>query len=267
MIRDWLYNHPPLEVGIAVVLLSTLAAWLGLYLFNRLVHVSIRSKDNDVAGFILAIVGVVHAVLLAFIAVAAWNSFDGANNVVRKEANLVGNLYRDSIAVPAPLRAEMRHDLLDYLDIVIHREWPAQQQGRIDTAAWAPLEKLHAALMTSQIQTLSQSVVEAEILKTLNELYSARRERLLAAHEGIPETIWFIIILGGVMTVSFSFFFGTHNMFLHYAMTGFLAASMALVMVLIVELDWPFRGNVSISADAFTAVQEDAVGHMAADGR
>jgi hypothetical protein len=32
---------------------------------------------------------------------------------------------------------------------------------------------------------------------------------------------------------------------------------MALVMVLIVALDWPFRGEVSISPTAFQAVQQD----------
>ena len=44
---------------------------------------------------------------------------------------------------------------------------------------------------------------------------------------------------------------------MHYAMTGVLAASMALVIVLIVTLDWPFRGTVSVTAEPFKAVLDN----------
>jgi hypothetical protein len=256
MIRDWLYNHPISEVGTTVVVLSVLASWLGLYVFARLVPVSLRSRHNDVAGFIIAIIGVVYAVLLAFIAVAAWASFDTANTIVQQEANLVGNLYRDSVAVPQPERHEMRHHLRRYLEHVIQQEWPAQQSGKILPSGWLALQRLHRSIIGIDAKTLGQQVIEAEMLKTLNALYSARRTRLLAASDGIPDTIWTILILGGVITVGFTFFFGMPSMAMHYAMTGVLAGSMALVMVLIVSLDWPFRGEVSISPAAYEAVQQ-----------
>ena len=257
MIRDLLYNHPTWEVGTTIVVLSVLVSWIGLYVFDRFVHVSIRSRHNDVAGFIIAIIGVVYAVLLAFIAVAAWESFDNANRIVEEEANLVGNLYRDSVAVDEPAKGKMHRALQEYLDIVIHQEWPAQQHGEISTDAWKPVQRLHHAVTGIDAKSLGQSVVEAEMLKTLNDLYSARRLRLLAAHDGIPNTIWWIIVMGGVITVCFTYFFGMPSMKMHYAMTGVLAASMALVMVLIVALDWPFRGNVSVTPEPFEAVQAD----------
>ncbi len=258
MLRDWLYNHPVWEVGGVIVALSVIASWVGLFAFGRFVHVSVRSRHNDVAGFIIAIIGVVYAVLLAFIAVAAWASFDSAARVVQQEANLVGNLYRDSVAVDQPARGEMQQALSDYLDIVIDQEWPAQQAGHVDNAqAWKAVQKLHATVTGIDAKTLGQSVVEAEMLRTLNELYTARRSRLSAAGDGIPDTIWWILVLGGAITVCFTFFFGMPSMGMHYAMTGVLAASMALVMVLIIALDWPFRGTVSVSSEPFKAVQEN----------
>jgi hypothetical protein len=256
MIRDWLYNHPTWEVGTTIVVLSVLASWLGLFVFARLVPVSIRSRHNDVAGFIIAIIGVVYAVLLAFIAVAAWASFDSANTIVQQEANLVGNLYRDTVAIPGPDGGEMRHHLRKYLEHVIAEEWPAQQVGRVEPHGWLALQRLHRSIINIDAKTLGQQVIEGEMLSTLNALYNARRTRLLAATDGIPDTIWSILILGGVITVAFSFFFGMPSMAMHYTMTGLLAASMALVMVLIVSLDWPFRGEVSISPAAYLAVQQ-----------
>jgi hypothetical protein len=257
MLRDWIYNHPTLEVATIIVVLSVIASWIGLFVFDRFIHVSIRSRHNDVAGFIIAIIGVVYAVLLAFIAVAAWANFDSANRVVQQEANLVDNLYRDAIAIPEPTRTEMRDDIKQYLNVVIEKEWPAQREHRSEMAGWGPVEKLQGAVASLDPKTLGQSVVEAEMLKTLNDLYSARRTRLLSAADGIPNTIWWILVLGGVITVAFSFFFGMPSMAMHYAMTGTLAASLALVMVLIVALDWPFRGQVSITPEAFETVLQD----------
>jgi hypothetical protein len=257
MLRDWIYNHPTLEVATILVVLSVIVSWIGLFVFDRFIHVSIRSRHNDVAGFIIAIIGVVYAVLLAFIAVAAWANFDSANRVVQQEANLVDNLYRDAIAIPEPTRTEMRDDIKQYLNVVIEKEWPAQREHRSEMAGWGPVEKLQGAVASLDPKTLGQSVVEAEMLKTLNDLYSARRTRLLSAADGIPNTIWWILVLGGVITVAFSFFFGMPSMAMHYAMTGTLAASLALVMVLIVALDWPFRGQVSITPEAYETVLQD----------
>jgi hypothetical protein len=258
MFMDWIYDHPAWLAGSVVIALAVASSWLGLVLFDRLVPLSTRSRHNDVAGFIIAIVGVVYAVLLAFIAVATWESFAAANTVVAVEANYVGNLFRDTIALPEPSRSEIRRELRAYLDLVIDEEWADQARGKIDPAhAWTPLERLHATLVKIHPANLGESVVQAEILRTLNELYSARRGRLLAASEGVPAIVWWIMGLGGALTVVFSFFFGVPSFRMHLAMTGMLAASLALVFVLIIELDWPFRGTLSVSPDALAAVREN----------
>jgi hypothetical protein len=68
---DWISNLP---VSVAVLLALAgggAVSTIGLFGINRILPHPIRSAHNDVSGFILAIVGVIYAVLLAFIAVAA----------------------------------------------------------------------------------------------------------------------------------------------------------------------------------------------------
>ena len=43
---------------------------------------------------------------------------------------------------------------------------------------------------------------------------------------------------------------------MHLVLTGSVAVSLSLVVVLIIALDWPFRGGVSISPDAFVKVEQ-----------
>jgi hypothetical protein len=60
-----------------------------------------------------------------------------------------------------------------------------------------------------------------------------------------------------MLTVAFTYFFGAPSLRLHMAMTGMLAASIALVIILIVAFDYPFRGATSVTSDPFVKVLQD----------
>ncbi len=256
MITDWIYNNPTWLWGTLLVALITGASCLGLAIFDRLVHVEVRRTHNELAGFIVAAISVTYAVLLAFIAVATWESFSQADQIVDREADYVGSVYRDTQGLPANVGASIRDDMRQYVATVIDDEWPTQQVGNTPDQGWAPLRKLHSAIVTMQPANLGQAVIQAEILRTLNGLYRARASRLSAAQGHVPEVIWWIIFLGGAIVVGFTYLFGFHDFRMHLAMTAAVAISLALVVVLIVALDWPFRGAVSISPDAFIKTRQ-----------
>ena len=256
MLNHFIYSNPTWLWGGVVVLAFVAAACAGLVVFHRLVHLEIRKAHNELAGFTVAIVAVTYAVLLAFIAIATWESYTRAGEVVDREAAFVGNIYRDTVALPADVGREMRTDLQQYVHMVIEQEWPEQQKGEPPAAGWEPLYRLHAAIVTLHPQTMGEQVVEAELLKVLNDLYGARANRLSAIEGHIPDAVWWLILLGGMITTGYMYLFGFHDFRMHLVMTAAVSASLALVVVLIMALDWPFRGAVSISPDAFVKVQQ-----------
>lgn len=253
---DWIYNNPTWLWGSILVCGTMLLAGLGLAVFHPFVDVEVRRSHNDLAGFSIAIISVVYAVLLAFIAVATWEAFSSAENVVQEEAGYIGNLYRDTAGFPDAIGGPMRTALKEYCDTVINAEWPLQQQGKRPNQGWKPLYKLHRLLVTFDPQTRGEEVIQAEFLRTLNALYKARETRLTAAAGHIPVVIWWIIAIGGALTTGFSYLFGFESFRLHLTMTGAVAASLSLVVVLIIALDWPFRGEVSVSPDAYIEVEQ-----------
>jgi len=255
MIVDWIYNHPTWMWGNILVWGAAILACLGLAVVHPLVDVKVRRAHNDLAGFSIAIISVVYAVLLAFIAVATWESFSSAEAVVQAEAGYIGNLFRDTKGFPEQIGEPMRKALKEYAETVVQAEWPVQQQGELPSAGWKPLHKLHRLLVGFDPQTRGEAVVQAEFLRTLNELYKAREARLTAAAGHIPVVIWWIIAIGGALTSGFTYLFGFESFRLHLTMTAAVAASLALVVVLIVALDWPFRGEVSVSPDAYVDVE------------
>jgi hypothetical protein len=256
MINDLIYSHPTWMWGSILIVLAAGSACLGLLVFDRLVHIEVRRAHNDLAGFTVAIISVVYAVLLAFIAVATWESFTSAQGIVDNEADLVGSIYRDTQGLPPATGRDIRGDLRLYLAMVIDKEWPIQQGGRTPDQGWEPLHRLHVAIVKMQPQNLGEAVLQAELLRTLNELYRARESRLAAVEGHIPDVIWWFILAGGAIVTGYTYLFGFDDLRMHMIMTAAVAVSLALVVVLIIALDWPFRGEVSIGPDAFIKVQQ-----------
>ncbi len=99
-------------------------------------------------------------------------------------------------------------------------------------------------------------MIQTELLKTWDELYQTRSSRLSAVQGHVPGVVWWIVFFGAVITTGYTYFFGYQNFGMHMAMTGTLAATLALVVVLIVALDWPFRGEISVTPDPFIMTQQ-----------
>jgi exosortase/archaeosortase len=95
-------------------------------------------------------------------------------------------------------------------------------------------------------------------LHVMNELIKARRSRIVAAGEHLPAVVWQILLLAGVVAVGYTYLFGAHSFRIHLAITGLISATISLVFVLIIALDYPFRGEVSVGDDAFVSVKATA---------
>jgi hypothetical protein len=256
LIVDWIYNNPTWLWGSILIALFTAASCGGLLVFHRLVHVKLRRAHNDLAGFTIAIISVLYAVLLAFIAIATWESFSRASDIVENESDYAGGMYLDTAGLPDAKGQEIRDALAKYVSVVIEQEWPVQREGRTPDQGWKPLRDLATAIATIHPQNSGEAVIEAELLRSWNQLYEARSARLSAVQGHIPSVIWYIVFFGAAITTAYTYLFGFENFGMHMAMTATVAATLALVIVLIIALDCPFRGQISVSPDPFIMTQQ-----------
>jgi hypothetical protein len=255
MITELIYGNPTWLWGTILVVIFVGVSCGGLLLFHQVLHVDLRKAHNDLAGFIFAVVGVIYAVLLAFIAIATWQSFTNASNIVENESDFAGAIYLDTQGLTQSKGQAIRDAVSRYVTVVIEQEWPEQRTGRTPDQGWKPLLELNRAIATLQPQSAGEAVIQAELLKAWNELYLTRSSRLSAVEGHIPGVLWWIIFFGAVLTTGYTFLFGFENFGMHLAMTATVAVSLALVIVLIIAVDWPFRGEISISPDPFVATQ------------
>ena len=81
-------------------------------------------------------------------------------------------------------------------------------------------------------------------------------ERLLDAEEGLPTILWVVLIVGGAITVGFTYLFGLENTLLHTFMVAALAMIISLTLFTVAALDYPFKGDIRIHPAAFEQVLE-----------
>lgn len=254
MIVDLVYAPPSWLLAVIVAVIVTAYAVAGLFLTERWIPSHRRRPHNDVTGPISALVGVVFALLIAFVAIAVWQQFDQASAIVLREANAAGDVWRQAYGYPDPLRTHVREGIQRYVEAVAKDEWPQLAKGVSDHRAWGIFEATHREMLRFEPKTPGEQLVHSEQLRDMNTVIDQRRSRLHAAREGISPQMWWVLILGTTLTIALTWFFGTESFPAHLGMTVCLAVSIALVIFLIAGLDYPFRGDMAVEPTAFDEV-------------
>ncbi len=260
MLNHWFYSHSTWEMAAAVCSVVVLLPLAGLFVFHRLVDWRAREEDNSTVGLSYALCGGIYAVVLAFVAVGAYETMDRSTAIASDEANSLGSLAFDSAGLPPGLAARVREDVDQYIDIVTKQEWRSQRAYQMEERnyeeGWAQVRRISLDLAGFEPATPGQATVKGEMVHVINELFGARRARLLAAQAHLPDAVWQMLIFGlGLVTV-YIYLFGPQSFRIHVAVTALTMLSIGLVFTLIIALDYPFRGDLSVDSDAYLGVKE-----------
>lgn len=242
--------------GLMIVAVATLVAVGGLVLVQSLVPTERRKQHNDVAGFIYAVLGVSYAVLLGLMLIAVWEQWNAAQDVASDEANELAGIFWFAHALPQPEGRHIQELARSYAEVVVEEEWPLMEQGRSSPKAWATLDELRGTILGLDPPTGAQQVRYNQVLEQLHSLGDARRERLLAASEGLATILWVVLIGGALITIAFTYLFGLDNTVVHTLMVAALAMILSLSLFTVAALDYPFKGDVRIHPAAFEQVLE-----------
>jgi Protein of unknown function (DUF4239) len=238
---------------LAVVIVPTSVA-LGFQVFvRRAVGVEKLALNNEVGGFIFAIIGVVYAVLLAFVVIAVWEKFSEGQTSVAKESAAAAALFYYSEGAE-PEAAKLHDSLTHYLTLAIENDWPAMASRSEDSQTADALGALYSAAMALNRTGTRSTADMSEVFTQIDNLTLTRRVRLHLSTGLVPEIIWITLFAGAGFTVCFALFFGSPSALAQLAMTAILSIVLASGLVVIVALDHPFSGPVHISPEALEHV-------------
>jgi hypothetical protein len=250
------YRYPIWTVALLMIGLSSLGTVLLELTVRRFVSARSRREHNDATAAVFSVVGVTFAVLLAFVASVAWENFNRAKAASYTEAALALDVDDALIGFEGPRASAMHADLVGYLETVIGVEWPAQAEGQVIDRASVDLDALNREALRLRPSGPAEVNLHALLLQSLVRLRDARQDRMLAAQTTVPSIVWVVTVIGGALTIAFSSFLGIARLGLHLAMSCTLAISGVLVLVMILALSNPFRGDFRVSMQPFERVLE-----------
>jgi hypothetical protein len=213
---------------------------------------------NEVGGIIIAVSGTLYAVMLGLLTVAMWQHYLEARQLVVMESDADIDVWHTAVGLPAPVRERVRSDMVRYAGVMTTREWPLMKSGGYDaTAGTIGMDAINATGSLVPANA-GQSNAQAAALQQLTIMHDARQQRIAVNMIGLSWFEWLILLIGAVCIVCFCWLFGLRNIRVHLLMTSTVTTIIVSTLILLFELQFPFRSDVGIHPDAWS----DALAHI-----
>ena len=230
----------------ALIVLAAAAVAVGLmYEVRRHSSVDHFFVEIERGAGIFAFLGTAFAVLLAFVVLEAFGSFNDAKAGADEEATTLVQLSRTAEFFPPAQRDPIEGVLICYGRAVIHEEWPAMRHGDRSPVVQGWVTRLEEGLQNLDPITPAQEAAFLQLLEQQDKRTDARRVRLSEANRALPAPAWFVLGVGAAVTVGFALFFADRRE--HFIVQGSLIAAIAALVVsgllLVWFLDHPYENR------------------------
>ena len=132
---------------------------------------------------------------------AAFGTYNGAKAGAEAEAVSVLELSRTAALFPPAERDELRADLVCYGRAVAEHEWLTMRDGDHSEFVDHWVAEYGALFETVSLTTARKRLAFEELLTEARRRTDGRRERLTQSRPSVPAPLWFVLLLGGIVTI------------------------------------------------------------------
>lgn len=241
--------------GFLLVLAANVLAIGGLMISRRILRKRDMISTHEVGGFLLSVVGTMYAVILGLVVVDSMSKFQLGRQTTEQEANGLANVVLLANHLPAETRERIHTEAVAYADLVMHKEWPMLDDGEHSPEAQAAALRLIEAVTRFEPKTPREQSSYEVALSAVGDFWNARRYRVVTAANGIPGLEWFVLIAGGFITVTFTYFFKLEHLRIQVVMTSLVATIIALNLYMVLMFGYPFSGDVKVGCQSFNVAE------------
>jgi cytochrome bd-type quinol oxidase subunit 2 len=232
----------------AVFIAVGLAFTFGLeYVVHHRYHSDVRERVSTSTSVMIQVLAVFYSVLVAFVIVGERSSTKDATQHVTAEAAAMTALFHDVQGFPLSAREPIRQAIFAYDRSVLEDDFDAvDRTGHPSPGTTAKLGELYASVQAAEPE-VGSSAFFRQATSDLSELTKARRDRNASATDSIPGPLFFLVVLISVLMVAVATLLNTRERGTHVALLTALAVVISLNLALIVALEHPFGGAISVS--------------------
>ena len=248
---DFIYQIPAVLLLLLVLAATIMVAGAGQTLVHRCFKGSDFVTHNEVGGIIMAVSGSIYAVILGFLTVVAWEHFQEARELVVMEADADIDAWHTAVGLPKTTRIRVRQDVMKYAEIMKEREWPLMRHGGFDPDAAMVGMDASDVVGSAPIQNPGEANAQIATIQQLTVMHDARQRRIATNDSGVTWFEWLVLLIGAASIVCFCWLFGLKNRRTHLLMTSIVVTTIASILVLLFELQYPFRSNIGVGPQAW----------------
>ena len=249
MARAVLNNLSTVEI-VAIFVLGSVALAIGVSITIRRLFPDIgKGEFEDLASGLRVVYELMFALILAFVIASVLDKFNDAESTVGQESTALAQMVRGNAAFPARVQERFDAGIGVYIEAVTHDEWETMKQGRRSPEAGAALETLYGLYVSYEPRGTTQSEFYGQALDHLDELATARRERVALSAAELPTMLVIMLPIGAILLLVLEYRpkLAPRS---QAAFMGTLALVLSSTYLLTIVLDYPFSGDVSVSTDA-----------------
>ncbi len=239
------------QAGVLWVLLTVVLSIGGLIVVRKRISLQTLRECHDVGGALLSVIGTLYAVLLGLVVIDAMSRFQAAQTICQQEANCLADVYLLAGRMPKDKADKLRGLCVHYVDGVVNEEWRLMDDGKISMDCRKTALAIMRELGHWEPQTNAENDAYQVSLTEALQLWDNRRARTNAAENGVPAEEWMVLIIGGIVTTIFTYFFGLENLKVQIGMTSMVATLICLNLLLVLWFGYPFSGDRKVHPTAF----------------
>jgi hypothetical protein len=235
-----------LWLGIFIVVATNAVAVVVMLIVRRRAPRGGYYEDMQQAGWVYSVAGTSFAVILAFVFLLTFQSFDRARTSASSEADAVLTLFHIADQFPADEQQLLKADLVCYGRSVVHLEWKtlAHDEQSPITRDWALALDADFNAGASGGDERVAAAYGAWYDQTA-ERQAGRQGRIDEAAPFVPALVWVFLLAGGTLVIAFVWLFADsgERAFAQAALPVGVTTVVVSGLILVAFFDGPYRNT------------------------
>jgi hypothetical protein len=235
--------------AILILSLSVAAAAVLSRVVHRNLHIETRQRHHEVGNAVFLQVGVMFAVLLAFVFNETWGEYNTASQAINGECAALHGAAMVAATVPGGGGRAVDQAILAYGQEVVHTEWPMMAQRHRDPEAGTKIRAIIVSIAGLDLRPADASS-RSEMFSLISQAHSNRETRIFQMTDGLPFPMWVVIFALSLVLVGSVLLAGVEAP-AHLVFSGAFTGCIVLVLLLVRMLDYPFEGALTLGNGDF----------------
>ena len=255
---DWLHNLPVAWMALVVFGATYVATGVIYWIVTALAVGKRASAFKGLSPGMLPPLGIIFALLAAFVSSQVWNDFERAKTAVNREASALRAVVLLADSFPGEPDARLHALVRRHITQAATQEWPtmARQHATLTISPPALVEALKLTLALTPVGE-GQAAAQREMINSLQNALDARRQRILISQSSVNWVKWTGLLLQAALTLLAIGMVHSDNRLTAALAMAIFATGVAVSLLLIASHNRPFTGEISVGPDVLLQVMPE----------